>query len=349
MRVLFPLLSLDNRGGTRVVVELANGLARRGHQVRIVAPRGAVSTTFCIDPLVEVRQVGVRIPQVEDVSSILRLPMLLPAIRQADVVAATYYLTAYPIALALALRRVRRAVYLIQHYEPLAFGEAERTFPRLKRVLAERTYRLPLRPVAVAHWIARRVREVGGQTAAVIRPGVDHDVFRPAPRTRNEGEALVFPGSDVWKGWGDFVAAVERVRTACPQLQVTAASRGPFPLPPGPYTGVHPQDDAELADLYRRATVYVHPAWWEGCPLSPLEAMACGTPVVAAASEGMLEYAVDGRNCLLVPPQDPLALAEGIGRVLGDEPLRERLRQGGLETAAGFTWERMVEQMEHFL
>jgi glycosyltransferase involved in cell wall biosynthesis len=87
----------------------------------------------------------------------------------------------------------------------------------------------------------------------------------------------------------------------------------------------------------------------EGCPLSPLEAMACGTPVVAAASEGIMEYAVDGVNCLLVPPRSPDVLAEAIRRVINDKNLQQRLVEGGLETVKRFGWPKMADQFEAFL
>jgi alpha-1,3-rhamnosyl/mannosyltransferase len=89
----------------------------------------------------------------------------------------------------------------------------------------------------------------------------------------------------------------------------------------------------ELAALYRGAECLVFPSRYEGFGLPVLEAMASGTPVVAAATGAVSEIA--GGAAVLVEPADPAALAEGIERALAD---RERLVEAGLERASGFSW-----------
>ena len=96
--------------------------------------------------------------------------------------------------------------------------------------------------------------------------------------------------------------------------------------------------DDELLGLYRSASCLLFPSRGEGFGFPPLEAMACGTPVVAAAAGSLPE--VLGRAAPLVDADDADALADAVERVLADpSPWRER----GLERAAGFTWERCAE------
>jgi len=95
---------------------------------------------------------------------------------------------------------------------------------------------------------------------------------------------------------------------------------------------------AELPRLYASADVLVQPSLYEGFGLTVLEAMACGTPVVAATGGSLPE--VVGDAGLLVPPTDLAALTEAVARVLTDSPLRTWLRARGLERAQAFTWER---------
>jgi glycosyltransferase involved in cell wall biosynthesis len=78
-------------------------------------------------------------------------------------------------------------------------------------------------------------------------------------------------------------------------------------------------------------------------PLVGLEALAAGTPFVAAAVRGVRELLTDGENALLVAPDDPKALAAAIGRVLDDDDLRQRLRAGGLRLVAAHGTGAMVD------
>jgi tetratricopeptide (TPR) repeat protein len=74
--------------------------------------------------------------------------------------------------------------------------------------------------------------------------------------------------------------------------------------------------------------------------------MACGTPVVTTANVGVLEYARDGENALVVPIGDVDAMASTIGRVLDDEALSSELRAGGARTAASFSWDTIIAGLE---
>jgi alpha-1,3-rhamnosyl/mannosyltransferase len=97
-------------------------------------------------------------------------------------------------------------------------------------------------------------------------------------------------------------------------------------------------DDVALVTLYRGATCLLFPSRAEGFGFPPLEAMACGTPVVAAAAGSLPE--VVGDAAPLVQPEDHAALADAVAHVLADpEPWRAR----GLARAAAFTWARCAE------
>jgi glycosyltransferase involved in cell wall biosynthesis len=99
-------------------------------------------------------------------------------------------------------------------------------------------------------------------------------------------------------------------------------------------------DGAEQALWYNAAAVFAYPSLYEGFGLPPLEAMACGTPVVVSNTTSLPE--VVGRAGLLVPPLDERALATALRRVLEDDHLASRLRQASLERAATFSWRRMA-------
>jgi glycosyltransferase involved in cell wall biosynthesis len=86
---------------------------------------------------------------------------------------------------------------------------------------------------------------------------------------------------------------------------------------------------ADVGALLAAADVFVLPSWVEGLPLTVLEAMAAGKPVVATSVGGTPEAVVDGETGLLVPPGDVAALAERLDAVLGDPDLARRLGEAG--------------------
>ncbi len=112
------------------------------------------------------------------------------------------------------------------------------------------------------------------------------------------------------------------------------------------FTGWVP--DADLPYLLSGAGVLVMPSLYEGFGLPALEAMACGTPVIASNAGAIPE--VTGEAALLVDPADTVALAEAMRGVLGDRLLREDLAAKGLARAAQFSWgetaKRTLEAME---
>lgn len=98
-----------------------------------------------------------------------------------------------------------------------------------------------------------------------------------------------------------------------------------------------PISDEEKRTFYNLADLYVYPSLYEGFGLSPLEAMACGTPVIAANRSSLPE--VVGPGGLLVDPT-PTRLAVAMISVMTDERLRRELAQKALTQAATFSWER---------
>ena len=107
------------------------------------------------------------------------------------------------------------------------------------------------------------------------------------------------------------------------------------------FTGFVP--DADLPALYSAADVLVMPSLYEGFGLPLLEAMACGTPVVASNAASLPEVVGDAGP--LVNPNDPDALAEALARVVSDSGLHADLRARGLARAAQFTWQTAAAKL----
>ncbi|MFA5010147.1 MAG: glycosyltransferase family 1 protein [Patescibacteria group bacterium] len=111
-----------------------------------------------------------------------------------------------------------------------------------------------------------------------------------------------------------------------------------LPSPPPPQIVVTGYiDDHDRPTLYNLATMFVFPSLYEGFGMPPLEAMACGVPVITAAVASLPE--VVGESAVLINPTDTRQLAQSINKLLGNKDLRIQLRQQGLAQAKQFTWE----------
>ena len=108
----------------------------------------------------------------------------------------------------------------------------------------------------------------------------------------------------------------------------------------------------EMPMLLRSADVVAATPWYEPFGIVPLEAMACGVPVVASAVGGMLDTVVDDGTGRLVPPKDPRALADAINPILWDKRFRAALGRAGRKRACErYTWDKVahdtVEVYQH--
>lgn len=109
-------------------------------------------------------------------------------------------------------------------------------------------------------------------------------------------------------------------------------------------------DQEEQALWYAAATIFVFPSLYEGFGMPPLEAMACGTPVIVSNSSSLPEVvgatagAPDQAAALIVPPTDADALAEAMLRLLADAELRAELRRRGIARARCFSWRATAER-----
>ncbi|HEX7829358.1 MAG TPA: glycosyltransferase, partial [Thermoanaerobaculia bacterium] len=103
----------------------------------------------------------------------------------------------------------------------------------------------------------------------------------------------------------------------------------------------------KLRALYRGALAFIYPSRYEGFGIPPLEAMACGAPVIATRTGAIPEFAEGA--ALLVPPGDRDALRAALIRVSSNAGLRRELRAAGPERAKSWGWERGAEAMTRLL
>jgi glycosyltransferase involved in cell wall biosynthesis len=180
----------------------------------------------------------------------------------------------------------------------------------------------------------------------VLPYGVDDCIFRPRKEERSAQPSVLFVGALDGRKRGRVLLQqfVDVIRPAHPTASLTfVGAKGPD-LPGVQYlVGV---DDAELAALYRRAWVYASPSTYEGFGLPYLEAMACGTPVVATPNPGSNEVLADGSCGVLCSDAD---FAANVSALLSDPMRRDELTTAGLARSRHYSIDRMLDAYESLL
>jgi glycosyltransferase involved in cell wall biosynthesis len=195
--------------------------------------------------------------------------------------------------------------------------------------------------------------------ARVIYPGIDLDRFpvTPGADARPWSWTLLYTGRlDARKGTETLLRAMpllppeatmsflgrgdaeERAR-----LEALASQLGVFDR-----VRFESIERSQLAEAYRSHDCLISPSEWpEPFGMVPLEAMACGTPVVATGVGGSAEYLTDEGNCLLFTPGDAADMARVMARLAADAGLRKVLRKNGWVSAEQFDVERTADGYEH--
>jgi glycosyltransferase involved in cell wall biosynthesis len=170
--------------------------------------------------------------------------------------------------------------------------------------------------------------------ARPLYPGLD-ERFSPGTAAR-DGSVLHIGSNDPRD---DTPTALAAARQAGERLVVVGGYAGPAD---GAELAGRVTDE-ELVDHYRRADAFLDTSLYEGFGFQVLEAMACGTPVVASDTTSIPELVGDA--ALLCPPGDVEAFAAALRRLRTEAEVADGLRRRGLARAAEFTWERTAEQL----
>jgi glycosyltransferase involved in cell wall biosynthesis len=229
--------------------------------------------------------------------------------------------------------------------EPAAYSAAYRIWHgRLGLAAARRARSL----ITVSEFSRRELAELTGWSAdalAVIPPGVSEHftpLADPEPVRRRLGlqrpYVLTVATADQRKNLGALGEAARLLGERGIELCLAGDRRPYFTAGghPSPLRHLGYVAEPDLPAVYGGALAFVLPSRYEGFGLTCLEAMASGTPVVAARRAALPETCGDA--ALLVDPDDRRSLAEAVMAAATDDPTRSQLRSAGLSHAAEFTW-----------
>jgi glycosyltransferase involved in cell wall biosynthesis len=231
------------------------------------------------------------------------------------------------------------------------------------RVVARRLARRQNRIIAISHYTAADIVKFFGVPhgrITVVHNGVDHERFNPGSPEMAKADVaerfglphafflyvsrLEHPGKNHLR----LIAAFEEFKTATHSNWQLVFSGGDWHGAETIHDAIRTSEfaadirtlgfvpDDQLPELYRAATAFVYPSLHEGFGMPPIEAMACGCPVIASTRGALGE--VIGNAAAIVDPEDVQSLANQLRLVAGTDSVRTRMRTVGLEHAKRFNW-----------
>ncbi len=339
-RICQLITELRPAGAERCIYELATRLDPAKFDVQVAALRGGAVADRLAAAGVKVTVLGVRgkwdVAKLGTLKRLLRderIDLLHTHLFHAD-------LAGRLAARAAGVKHLVNTVHVAEaRWRPWQYAFARWTAGRCDRIIAVSQ--------AVADHHSRRARLPAGRYT-VIPNGIDAAAYEhdEAARQRLRAQWGLAPDAllaafvgrlDPQKGIDTLLAAAKA--TASQDLQFVLAGDGPQrPLveqfiaadPAGRFVRMLGRID-DVRSVLSAADLFVMPSRWEGFGLAAAEAMAACLPVIATAVPGLTEVLDGGNAGLLIPPDDPAALAAAIHRLAADAPLRRTLAAAGLQ------------------
>jgi glycosyltransferase involved in cell wall biosynthesis len=333
-------------GGTYNVLLLADYLRHRGYDVTIVIPEKELSFLKAIS-MGMAKFLEYHFPTLFIKKTMLSPLILASEVPEADFYVATFWPTAYT-ASYLRTKTGMPCFYYVQHFEPIFYPYSYVYY------LAEKTYTLPLIQLTISKWLTAVISKYGKNS---IHVGYFVDpIFKPTreypyiQKLKNSEKKIILTiyRQEYWKGFHLSIDAITTLYKHRKDIYAIIIGDTTHTLYAFPHKKIGWLPREELRKYYSVADVFVYTSLFEGFGLPPLEAMACGCPVVMTDSLGSRDYAVPGVNSIVVQ-KNPKAIAVAINELLSNDSLRDSLIREGLQTAKNFSIDIAATKFEKVL
>lgn len=328
IHIVYVLTHVGICGGVKIIFDHANNLVRMGMKVTLIShfPKPTWYPINC------------------DYIQVSFEKELAEGIPNCDVVVATYWDHIQ------ACVDVNKAPVVYFEQGDFHIFDYNSLHPTIKDFIYKQ-FQLPKFIFTVSNQCAKLIKEIYNRDALVIPNAIDGTIFNDKIDRFNKIEEpyILMVGNPnlAFKGIGEIIDAFSIVKTQIPNIKLYLIS------PIEPKSEIKDKIDKifvnppqqQIADLYRKALLYVCASHYESFCLPVLEAMACGCPVVSTGNVGVLEYAKNNYNALIAKIGDPLDIATKMLKILKNDDLRNKLIKNGLLTAKKFEWSNTTSQL----
>lgn len=321
--ITYIIFNTKNNGGNKVIFEHVNRLQKRGYDINVITFFGKQPEWF---PL--------RI-KVRHLFRFLSTP-------SPDILVATFWPTAWLGNFITSKRRLH-----------LILGWDEDMHKNLLlKMLARKSLQLGFEKIVINKFLAKRMKRYTSKNIFPLDAcGINLSIFKPkgegaSPKKSKVKILSVISRYKWYKGTDLLIEIIKQLKQYHPNYQFTLVS-----LENKPYSSIIDRffsniSTKKLVELYQESDLFLVTSRREGFFIPGLEAMACGCPVITTRNEGILEYAANNKNAIIVKDIDHISKNNIIENLLTNKKLLTKIVDNGYLTVAKYKWDTIIDQLE---
>lgn len=337
MKITFAAITLCKGGAQRMLVELANGLANKGHQVSFVMPPGG----------------GIEYPNQVNVIRTKGSSIQAADIPASDIIVSNFYtLTSECHKASQAGKGIHVRISLC--YEPVFLEDHEASF---------KSYHISKNLIVLSSWQQQLIKLNHGIEGRIVPVGVSEAFSNMNLRKDNKnlevsGMLRIPEGGYSWHREQEYLIGVfTKLKHKYPDITINLITP-PSELRSSPrlrnthgnqlFQSLTPQNDQQLNLYLNRSDIFVSSSTYDTASLPGIEAMKCGAALATVYSGGNLDYCRNGYNCLLSYRHENKLLRD-VSTLIEQPVLRRMIAKEGEREASRWTWNRSVNLFEEAL